>query len=96
MIFNTGLDESGLQFLFLLDKILKGKNLNTLNQCYAMTNNIMTVEAIQVFKHKSQAFGNKTMTNYELIMQGLMTHLFPLKALRLQKRYLPWVLLNPR
>ena len=61
-----------------------------------MKNNIMAVESIQVFKHKSQAFGNKTMTNYELIMQGLMTHLFPQNALQLLKRYLLWVLFKPR
>ena len=91
LIFNTGLTEAGLQFLFLLNKIIMGKNLTTTPQYHVMKNNLMALEALQVFKHKPQAFGDETMTNYELIMQGLTTHFFPSDALQLHKRLLLWV-----
>ena len=61
-----------------------------------MKKNILAVDALRVFEHESQSIGNETMTNYELIMQVLTTHFFPLNAMQLQKRYLLWVLFNSR
>ena len=72
-ISNTGLGDSLLKVLFFLKKILRCHNLITVPQCYAMTKNLLEVDPLQLFKHKSWATGNKTTTNYELVMQDLTT-----------------------
>ena len=53
-IFKTGSIEALLKFLVLLKDILKGKNLKTSPHNYAMTKNILTREALQVFEQKTQ------------------------------------------
>ena len=60
----------------------------TFPQCYAIKKNLLEVDSLRVFEHKPQAIGNKTMTNYELIMKILTTTFFLLKEIQLQKRYL--------
>ena len=42
------LDEAGLELLFFLNKIIKGKNLTTVPQCYVATKNLLVLEYLQV------------------------------------------------
>ena len=57
----------------VLNKIIKGHNLETGPQSYSMTNNILIRETIPVFDHKSKEIGNVTTMNYNLVIQGMMT-----------------------
>ena len=49
--FSTGLYEAGLWFLFLLNKIIKGKNMTTVPKCYAETKNILVLDYLQVLNN---------------------------------------------
>ena len=61
-IFNTGSAEARFKFLVILNKILKGKRLNTGIQYYVMVNNILTRGTFQVLK-KNQYNSNITTDN---------------------------------
>ena len=62
---------------------MKGQNLTNGPQYYAMTNNLLSIEALWVFDQKSQENGNTTVNNYKLVMQGLKNHFLPLKEIKL-------------
>ena len=47
-ICNTSSSKSGLKFVASLKKNMKGQNLTKVLQCYAMENNILEGEAVQV------------------------------------------------
>ena len=95
-VFNTGSPEVLLKFLTLLDKIIKGQSLTTGTHIYAMTNNLLAEEALCVFEQQAKSKVSKTTASYKSVIEGVTTHLFPSKALQLQKRYLHQGLYNPQ
>ena len=95
-IFKTGLVEALLKLLSLFNNIIKVEKLTMGPQIYAMTKNLLEGQFLQVIEQKYHSYGNETMINYKLVIEGLTTHLFPRNSLQLQKRYLQWVLFKPQ
>ena len=71
-----------------MDKNLKVQNLTMVPRYYATMNDILPRDILKVEKHKYWEAVNKTMMNYELVIQGLINHFFRPNALQHQKRYL--------
>ena len=58
IIFKSGTSKEMLNFLILLQNILKGYNLNTGTDSYTMYKNIPARETFRFFDHKAQEKGN--------------------------------------
>ena len=84
-IINIWSTKAMLKLLILPNNILRGKNLKTVPHCNYIINNILTGEALWFFEQKAWEKGNKTTTNYDLVMQGMNTHFFLPNALQYQK-----------
>ena len=95
MVFKTGLSEVLLSFLKMLHKITKGHRLTMLPKMYAMTNNILSGEAFQVFEQQAWSIGKETKINYKLVIKGLTNNFSPHMALQRQKMYLLRGLFKP-
>ena len=83
IIFKTGSSKAVKKFLVLVNITIKGQNLKTPPQCCATTKNLLIGKAQQKLWNCQ-----KTITNYKLVMQVLITHLFYPKVLQLKKRYI--------
>ena len=55
---------------------------------FGMTRNLFIGEAIWVIEINTHERGTETNANYKLVMEDLITDLFPPNALQRQKRYL--------
>ena len=87
-MFKTGSEKDWLKIHKTLHKIIKIQSLKTGPQMYAMTNNLLTEEALRVFEQNSKENLNETKENFKLVIEGLTIHLFPPKALQRQNSYL--------
>ena len=66
-----------MKFLTLLDKIIKGNSLTTVSKIYATTQKILEGEALWVFEKQAWVNGFKTIIDYNLAIEGMMTPLSP-------------------
>ena len=71
-----------------MHKIIKDYYLSTVPQKNIITHNIVLVESLRVFEHKTRELGMKNNNNYELFIQDMISRLFPPQVLQNWKRYL--------
>ena len=87
-LFWTGSPESILNFVTILNKIIRGQELSTGSQKFVMKRNLVIGEVLRVFDQKVQERGTETKETCELAMKDLDSHFFLPKALQRQKWYL--------
>ncbi len=93
--FDQGTPEELLIFLNLLGKVFVGQNVTTGPQKYAIMRRLLTGDALLAFNLAANAAGNKTVDHFKLAMRGLVSHVFPARALQLQKQYMRRFLRKP-
>ena len=87
-LFRTGIPESLLKLVKILNNIIKGQDLSMGPQKYSINRDIFVKESLQLFEEKTWYQGTQTNYNNELEMNILITHFFSSKVLHIQKRYL--------
>ena len=87
-LFRTGSSEDLIKFVTIFNNNIQGQDLSTGPQKFGMMRNLGIREALQVFENKARERVMKTNTNYELVVKDIISHLFPPKAIQLQKKYL--------
>jgi len=63
---------------------------------YNLTRKLLDGDSLMVFNVKSTQIETETNTHYEQVMDALTEHVFPIKALQTQKRFMRWFLRKPR
>ena len=75
-----------LKFLVILNNY-KGKEPKYAPPKVCNDEKLLMVESLRVFEQKVRASVNKTLSNYELFIQGLTTDFFSPNEIKLQKSY---------
>ena len=86
--FRSGSPEKLLEFIKRLRRVFVGTNLTTGPEQYAMARRLLEGDALAAFERAATAHGGQTVANMTLCLQDLRTHVFPLRALQNQKRYM--------
>ena len=94
--FKTGTAEEFLRWRRNVHRALTGQNVTTGPGQYNLTRKLLDGDALMVFNLKATEVGNETVTNYKTVMAAVTAHVFPLKALQTQKRYMRRFLRKPR
>ena len=87
-ILKDGSPEELLKFKTKLAKIIKGQGLTTGPAQYAMTKNLLAGEALRVFEIEATKAGAETIAHHPVVVNAMIKHFFPSKALIWQKRYM--------
>lgn len=93
--FDQGSPEELLIFLNLLGKVFVGQNVTTGPQKYAITRRLLTGDALSAFNSAAATAGNETLDHFKMATRGLISHVFPVRALQLQKQYMRRYLRKP-
>ena len=65
--------EALIRFITVMHKIIKDYYLSTVPQKNIITHNIVLVESLRVFEHKTRELGMKNNNNYELFIQDMIS-----------------------
>jgi len=94
--FEDGTPAEWIHFLKDFKKILNGQSITTPAHQYAMLRNLIRGDALRVFDAKATYLGDETAEHFSESLKGLTTHIFPLRALVKQKRYMRRHMRKPR
>lgn len=94
--YGSGTPEQWLKFKRDLNRVLVGQNITTGPPKFAMARRLLEGDALSKFNERAQANGAETSANFTATLQEVTTHVFPKKALALQKRYMRRFMRKPR
>ncbi len=87
-VFSDGTPEEWLLHVKDLRKVIYGQNCTTGPQKFALARRVLDGDAAAVFETAAQNRGNETNDNFELVLQDVTKHIFPRRALQVQRRYM--------
>lgn len=94
--FRSGTPEEWLLFKRALLKVIVGQNITTGPNKYAMARRLLEGDALAKFNEKALQRGNETNQNFDLVLRDVTEHVFPKRALAVQKRYMRRYMRKPR
>jgi hypothetical protein len=94
--FKSGTCEQFLDFLDKVSAVFHGQNLTTGPQKVAFMRTVLKGDALSNFSQYFITAGNEDSATFDLAVKSLITHIFPLRALRIQKRYMRRYMRKPR
>ena len=86
--FKNGTPEELLIFFKTFQQIVVGQNLNTPAKKYAAMATFLRGDALSYWENQKAKLGAENAANFETMKKPLIVHVFPRRALRLQKRYM--------
>ncbi len=86
--FSSGMPEEWLMFRKSLTKVIVGQNLTTGPGKYALVRRVLTGDALAAFEAAATKHGNITNDNFNACMADVTKHIFPVRALAKQKRFM--------
>jgi hypothetical protein len=92
--FSTGTPEEFLLFQKGLRKVLEGQNLLTGPDMFATTRRMLEGDSLATFNNAAD--GLETINRYKRSMNALKRHVFPKRALQMQKRWMRRFLRKPK
>ena len=95
-LFSHGTPKELLLLIKALRKVVHGQNATTGPSKYALARRVLQGDALAAFNEAAEQAGNESNDNFELALRGLITHVFPRKALLNQKRYMRRYLRKPQ
>lgn len=93
--FGDGSPEELLNFLNMLTKVFVGQNVTTGPGKYAIIRRLLIGDALSAFNSAAATAGNETLEHFKTAVRGLISHVFPARALVLQKQYMRRYLRKP-
>ena len=94
--FKAGSCEQFLEFFDKVQAVFVGQNLTTGPQKVAFMRTVLKGDALSHFNQYFLTAGNENGDTFEASIRSLITHIFPLRALRIQKRYMRCYMRKPR
>ena len=94
--FRSGTPEEWLLFVRALQKVIVGQNITTGPNKYAMARRLLEGDALAKFNEVATERGNQTNDNFVLCLRDVMEHVFPKRAIAVQKRYMRRYMRKPR
>ncbi|MCK7490854.1 MAG: hypothetical protein MZW92_02980 [Comamonadaceae bacterium] len=86
--FTSGTPERWLEFLAVLNTVIKGNSVTEGPQLFNLTRTALKGDARRVFETKAAELHKETPNRYTLCVQAVTEHVFPKDALRRQRFYL--------
>ena len=86
--FKSGTCEQYLEFMDKVQAVIIGQNLTTGPQRVAFMRTVLKGDAYTYFNQYFTTVGNEDDVTFILGVQALTCHIFPQRALRMQKRYM--------
>ena len=93
--FGDGSPEELLIFLNLLNKVYVGQNVTDGPGKYALIRRLLVGDALSAFNSAAAVAGTETIPHFKTAVRGLVSHVFPARALVLQKQYMRRYLRKP-
>jgi hypothetical protein len=93
--FSMGTPEEWLRWKRDLGRVLQGQNVTTGPGKYNMTRRLLEGDALAAFNAAAAMHGNETNDNFLACMRDVTTHIFPARALQMQKRFMRRFLRKP-
>jgi hypothetical protein len=78
-----------------LDKVFIGQNVTNGPGRYAVIRRLLIGDALTAFNAAANSTGTETIEHFKIAVQGLVSHVFPNRALVLQKQYMRRYLRKP-
>lgn len=94
--FRSGKPEEFLLFRKNFQKVVVGQGLTTGPAKYTMMRRLLDGDALAAFNQAAERHGNQTNDNFAHCMEDLTTHVFPNRALAIQRRYMRRYMRKPR
>ena len=94
--FKTGTPKELLMFIFDLRKIIAGQNVTTGPNQFALARRLLQGNALAAFNKAAEAAGAETVQNFKALIRELVKHVFPKRALAMQKCYMRRFVRKPR
>jgi hypothetical protein len=94
--FKSGSCEQFFDFLDKVKAVFVGQNLTTGAQKVAFMRTVLKGDALSHFSQYFVTAGNENAETFEEGVKSLITHIFPVRALRIQKRYMRRYMRKPR
>ena len=94
--FSTGTPEQWLLFQRDLRRVLRGQNITDGPGSYSMIRRLLEGDALSVFNLAASNNGNETLANFNNCLRSVTTHVFPARALAIQRRYMRRFLRKPQ
>ena len=82
-------------FLNLVNQVFVGQNVTDGPGKYAIIRRLLLGDALSAFNLAAAAAGNETLGHFKTAVRGLVTHVFPARALVIQKQYMRRYLRKP-
>ena len=79
--FQSGSPEELLEFIRDIKRVIEGQNLTTGPSQFNLMRRMLRGDALAAFKAATQEAGNETVAHFNTVIQGLITHVFPMRAL---------------
>jgi len=94
--FMTGTAEELLNFLKALRKVMVGLDMTTGPSRYSLARRLLQGDALAAFNRAATEQGTETKENFDKCLESLIQHVFPKRALAIQKRFMRRFLRKPR
>ena len=94
--FKNGSPEDFLKWKRNVEKAISGQGATDGPGKYTLTRRLLDGDALTAFNLKAEEFPSETNNNFLLVVEALTEHVFPIKALQIQKRYMRRFLRKPR
>jgi hypothetical protein len=94
--YGTGTPEEFLIFQKGLEKVLKGQGLTTGTDMFETTRRMLEGDALATFNDVSIDYDDESIENYKTSMNALKKHVFPARAIQMQKRWMRRFLRKPK
>ena len=88
ILFGTGSCEEWLQWRKNFEKAIKGQGLSTGPGHFAQARRLLTGAALGAFEVAASAVTSETVASCEAVLKEVDRHVFPTRALQIQKRYM--------
>ena len=92
--FRGGTPEELLMFIDRLSKVIQGQNLTNAPPRYALARRCLLGDALAAFNENAAA--EETLEDFNNSLNGLIQHVFPCRAISIQKRYMRRFMRKPR
>ena len=94
--FSTGTPEEWLKFVHNLRTVIQGQHVQDGPGRYRLARNLLKGDALSAFNTAATTAGNETQANFDTVLNSVTEHIFPARALRVQKRYMRRFLRKPK
>jgi hypothetical protein len=96
VMFKLGSPEEWLKHVVAVKKVIVGQNITDGPGMFRMMHRTIEADALAVFNQKAKDLKEETMNSFGECIKAVTTHVFPMRALAIQKRYMRRYMRKPQ